>query len=328
MTGFFIGVSGLGVSLDARRLAQAYRRAVIGAAMAAGLTCITALSGCAWLDAKQRLIIYRPTPGVPADFAGFRPQDQHYFVPVPDALPVADDVQAVDGANAAQRLELWWLPHARAGAPTLLYLHGTFRNLYENLEKINALREAGFAVLAVDYRGWGQSSGIVPSEQSIMQDAATAWRELKRLEPRPGMRVIYGHSMGSGAAVGLASGLVPGADYGALILESAFTSFPDIAWQAGVIAGTLSNFNGERFDSLARIGLVKAPLLMIHGSADTTVPPVLGESLFSAANEPKQWVLIPGGTHSGLQADAPLIYQATLRRFIRTYLGSEPVKSR
>ena len=134
------------------------------------------------------------------------------------------------------------------------------------------------------------------------------------------MRVIYGHSMGSGAAVGLASQLVAGADYGALILESAFTSFSDVGWQAGVLAGVLSHFNSERFDSLARIKQIKAPLLMLHGSDDSTVPQVLGEKLFAAANEPKHWLSIPGGAHSSLQADGAPAYQAALRQFVRTHL--------
>ena len=57
-------------------------------------------------------------------------------------------VAAADGSE--QHIALWWLPQPEAGAPALLYLHGTFRNLYGNEPKIAALREAGFAILAVD----------------------------------------------------------------------------------------------------------------------------------------------------------------------------------
>ena len=67
-------------------------------------------------------------------------------------------------------LALWWLPHADPAAPTLLYLHGTFRNLYRNHPKMEALRAAGFSVLAVDYRGWGDSTAIVPSEKTILAE--------------------------------------------------------------------------------------------------------------------------------------------------------------
>lgn len=263
---------------------------------------LLATSGCAWLDAKQRQIIYRPTPGIPADFAGLRTGDERYFVDVPQ--------------TADQRVEMWWLPHPDKNAPTLLYFHGTFRTLFENLHKIDALREAGFAILAVDYRGWGLSTPIMPSEQTILQDAQTAWTELQRREPRASQRVLYGHSMGSGVAVDVASRLRAKTDYGALILESAFTDFTDVAWEAGYLARFLVLFNSERFASLEKIARVQAPLLMLHGRQDTTIPMRLGEKLFAAANPPKQWITIEGGAHSDLDQAGHAQYQAALRRFV------------
>ncbi|HSM22525.1 MAG TPA: hypothetical protein VK876_09985, partial [Rubrivivax sp.] len=129
---------------------------------AAGLLCVLAVAsmgGCAWLDSKQRQLALRPTPAGPADAAGVaalvRPGDERWTVPV----------TAADGSE--QHLALWWLPQPDdAHAPALLYLHGTFRNLYRNQPKIDALRDAGFAILAVDYRGWGDSSPIIPSEET------------------------------------------------------------------------------------------------------------------------------------------------------------------
>ena len=276
-------------------------------------------SGCAWLDAKQREIIYRPTPGVPADFAGLREGDKRFFVAVPQVLPGNTDDSA-EARPSTQRIEMWWLPHPDKTAPTLLYFHGTFRNLYQNLHKIESLREAGFAVLAVEYRGWGVSTPIIPSEQTILQDARLAWAELERREPRPALRVIYGHSMGSGVAVEMASHLRAPQDYGALILESAFSSFADVARQAGLLARFLANFNGERFASIDKISQVNAPLLMIHGDADTTIPQVLGERVFAEANPPKQWLSIAGGAHSDLDEVGSVPYQATLQAFRRQYL--------
>ena len=266
-------------------------------------------SGCAWLDTKHRQLLYRPTPGVPSDFAGLRPGDLKYFVDLPTAAP-----------DTAQRIEMWWLPQQDRDAPTLLYFHGTFRNLYENARKIEALRQAGFAVLALDYRGWGMSTPITPSEQTILQDAELAWTELQRRQPIAARRVIYGHSMGSGAAVDLASRLKVGTDYAALILESAFTSFPDVAHEAGLLASLIATLSSERFASADKIATVDAPLLMIHGSADTTIPVGLGKKLFDAAKLPKQWVNIEGGSHSDLDLVAHDQYQATLRGFMQRYL--------
>ena len=266
------------------------------------------LQGCAWLDAQQHRLALRPTPSRPADAAAaaqaLRPGDQRY------TLPVA-------GAEAAtEQLALWWLPHANPRAPTLLYLHGTFRNLVQNRSKIDALREAGFAIVAVDYRGWGDSTPIAPTEATITADAALAWAELVRRQPDAARRVIFGYSMGGAVAVALASGLRHRTDYGALVLESTFTRLPDVAAAAGFwgrVAGWLTTLD---FDSLARIGRIDAPLLMLHGSADKTVPVALGRRLRDAALAGVRWVEIPGGTHSRLHSEAPEQYQAALRELV------------
>ena len=278
-------------------------------------------SGCAWLDAKQRNIIYRPTLGVPADFAGLRAGDERYFVD----LPASQQSQTRNTDHTAQtagpqRIEMWWLPHANPQAPTLLYYHGTFRNLYQNIHKIDALRHAGFAVLAVEYRGWGMSSAITPSEQSILQDAQLAFDELRRREARPNQRVLYGHSMGSGVAVDIASRLQAPSDYGAIILESALTSFTDVAVQASWLGRLISSLNNERFASIDKISQVKAPLLMLHGGLDTTVPPALGNKLFAAANPPKQWLVIQNAKHSDLHEAGGAAYQAALQGFTNLYV--------
>jgi uncharacterized protein len=270
---------------------------------------VLSASGCAWLDNKQRLIIYRPTVGVPADFAGLRAGDERYFVDVPNT-----------SNTTSHHVEIWWLPHSDVDAPTLLYFHGTFRNLFQNRRKIEALRQAGFAVLAVDYRGWGLSTPITPSEQTILQDADAAWTELQRREPRATHRVIYGHSMGSGVAVDLASRLRAPQDFGGVILESAISSFNDVAREAGLLARLAASFNNEHFASIEKIAQIHAPLLMIHGSADKTIPMGLGEKLFAAANPPKTWLTIRGGAHSDLSWVDPESYQAALQNFRLRYI--------
>jgi uncharacterized protein len=268
-----------------------------------------ALSGCAWLDSKVRELAYRPTPGgQPATFEGLRAGDQAYQL----ALPASPHGSA---SSEPQRLQIWWLPQADPDAPALLYLHGTYRNLYRNIGKIDALRDAGYAVLAVDYRGWGNSSPIIPSEATINADAALAWTELVRHQPKPSRRVIYGHSMGGGAAIELASHLRHGSDYGALIVESTFTNLPDVAATAGWLGRLLARLTTQRFDSLSKIGKVDAPILIVHGSADKTVPVALGQRLRDGAPPGATWVEIPGGSHSRLQDDAPELYRRTLRAF-------------
>jgi pimeloyl-ACP methyl ester carboxylesterase len=265
----------------------------------------TTLVGCAWFDVKQRTLVYRPTPGRPADFKGLQPGDLEFDI-------------AVTGEAAAHpdNLHLWWLPNADPQAPTVLYLHGTFRNLYQNLRKVEALRTAGFSVVAVEYRGWGDSTPIVPSETSIYADANAAWAELVRRQGDPRKRVIYGHSMGSGVAVELASHRHAGTDYGALILESSFTRLPDVAKANGTLGSIAALFATQEFDSASKIGRVDAPILMLHGTKDTTVPVVLGRGLRDAAPKGTRWVEFPNGSHSDLDIEAREPYQQALRDLV------------
>jgi len=310
---------------DQPKIAQArlaFRKGLVSWCLGAGWVVFWLLSasGCAWLDTQQRQLIYRPTPGVAADFTGLGAGDERYFVDVLQA-PAHSHGGAEETHDTAHRVEMWWLPHADKSAPTLLYFHGTFHNLSQNLYKMEALRAAGFAVLAVEYRGWGMSTPITPSEHSILQDAAVAWAELERREPRAGRRVIYGHSMGSGVAVDVASRLRSQTDYAALILESAFTSFDGVANEAGFFARLLASFNHERFASIEKIAQVHVPLLMIHGNADDTIPVRLGQQLFARANRPKRWVAIDGGGHADLHQIGNGQYQKALRSFRNQYVA-------
>jgi len=292
--------------------------ALIATALAASLL----LGGCAWLDTRQRQIALRPTPAGPTERAlgqpgglhpGLRAGDQPYTLQVPAA-----------SGQGTETLALWWLPHANPDAPTLLYLHGTFRNLFGNLSKINALREAGFAVLAVDYRGWGESAAIVPSEDSIHADALRAWVELQKHQPDARRRVIFGHSMGGAVAVHLASTLRGGTDHAALVLESTFTRMPDVAAEAGFWGRVAASFTTLEFDSLSRIGGIQVPLLMLHGTADKTVPVALGRRLRDAAPPGVTWVEVPGGTHSRLHEEAAAVYRQAMHTLIQNLPFAAP----
>lgn len=269
---------------------------------ASAVAAILSLGGCAWLDERQRMLALRPTPGRPADADApgrFRPGDLRFVQPS----------LAVPG----EQLALWWLPQPDPAAPALLYLHGTLRNLYGNQPKIEALREAGFAVLAVDYRGWGESTPIVPTEDSILADARQAWAELQRRQPDARRRALFGHSMGGAVAVALAAELRHPQDLAALAVESTFTRLPDVAAAAGFWGRVGASITTLSFDSLARIGRVTAPVTMVHGTADGLVPVALGRRLRDAVRAPLSWVEFEGGSHSRLHSDDPARYQATFR---------------
>lgn len=284
------------------------------------------LGGCAWLGAQQSQLALRPTPTQAAHVElgqqRLRAGDERWLQPVPPTR--AQHVRAVP--SAPDQLALWWLPAADPDAPALLYLHGTFRNLYQNLPKIDALRAAGFAVLAVDYRGWGDSTAIVPDEETIAADARVAWAELQRRVPQPQRRFVFGHSMGGAVAVRLASTLAWPQDYAGLIVESSFTRMPEVAAEAGFWGRVAARVTTLEFDAIGRIGQVRAPLLLLHGSADRTVPVVLGRRLRDAAlaGQARQqgpacvrYVEFEGGSHSHLHREFPQPYAEAVQGFVR-----------
>jgi uncharacterized protein len=311
------------------------RRIVASSQRLATLLMVLALCSCSWLDSKQRELALRPTPGRPAEFAegapallaAFGAADERYFVDVPG--PAVGAGPNPSHASPAQRLALWWLPQPDPAAPTLLYLHGTFRNLYQNLPKIQVLRQAGFAVLAVDYRGWGDSTVVVPSEETITSDVQLAWAEMQRRQPDAGKRVVFGHSMGGSAAVTLASSLrrVEGQakdrpedrhpNYAALVLESTFSRLSDVAAAAGFWGRVGAALTTLEFDSRSRIGSVDAPVLMLHGTADTVVPVEVGRLLRDAAPAGTRWIEVPDGTHSQLHKEAADVYQQAFKDLIQ-----------
>jgi fermentation-respiration switch protein FrsA (DUF1100 family) len=208
----------------------------------------------------------------------------------PEDLPHEDArFEAADGT----RLHGWYCPVDRPRA-VILFCHGNAGNLTYHYWNARLLREKlGATVLLFDYRGYGKSEGT-PSEEGILKDARAARRWLAR---RAGIAekdvVLLGYSLGGAVAVDLAAS--DGAR--ALILESTFTSLPEVA--ANHAPASVGSLMTNRLDSLAKIGQYHGPLLQMHGDADTVVPFALGQKLFAAANEPKQFIRIPGGRHIG-----------------------------
>ena len=266
------------------------------------------LSGCSSLDVWQRAKLYRPTPvasvGQWQQMLAERPELDAITVPVGF------------GGEQVQLLH-WPAVRGQGSAVRVLYLHGTFRHAFQNLAKAAPMQRAGLDVYLLDYRGWGVSSSRVPDEASIHQDAWAAWQALQSREAGAHW-VIYGHSMGSAVAVQLAERLTGQGAYCALVLESAFTSFADVAGEAaGWLGRGLTALGNERMDSAARIARVDPPVWFFHGSLDRTVPIALGHSLYQLAPQPKHWAEWPLG-HSNLQTDPSERYDAAWRDIAAT----------
>lgn len=259
-------------------MATRFTRGVAVALAAATLSA----GGCAYLDVKQREWIFRAQRDVhatPAD-AGLRYDELWLTVP---------------GMGAGdERVNGWWIPAADPGAPALLYLHGARWSLSNNLHRIGRLHRMGFAVLAIDYRGFGRSDGELPSEAQAYADAQAAWEHLRRLEPDPARRFVYGHSLGGAVAIELAT---RNGDVAGMIVESSFTSIRDMVDALGYTSFSMDALITQRFDSLAKVPAVNAPILFVHGTADRFVPPNMTERLYAAARDPKRLVLVANGTH-------------------------------
>jgi fermentation-respiration switch protein FrsA (DUF1100 family) len=193
------------------------------------------------------------------------------------------------------------------------------------LFRIEQLRALGFSVLAIDYRGFGQSQGRLPSEATVYEDARVAWERLKVLQPDPRQRLIYGHSLGGAVAVDLAAELgrdtrnsTRPAEARGLIIESTFTNLADVATVAANTALPVRWLLSQKFDSIDKIADINMPLLIVHGTEDRYVPSRFSEELYAAAQEPKKLLLVPGGTHNNSMRLGRQAYDKAIEALFRS----------
>jgi alpha-beta hydrolase superfamily lysophospholipase len=277
-------------------------------AAATAAVAVASAAGCAYVDTKQRELIFRAERDVHSTPAAYGLAFEEIW------LTVAGEA---DGAR--ERVHGWWIPGPDATASTLLYLHGARRNISDNLFRIQRLQRMGFAVLAIDYRGFGRSDGELPSEAQAYEDAQAAWRHLRLLEPDARRRFVYGHSLGGAVAIELAT---RNDDVAGLIVESTFTSMADMAEKMGY--GGLQLVLTQRFDSMAKVAAVKAPILFVHGTSDRFVPAEMSERLYAAAPEPKRLLLVENGNHGNASAVAFEKYRAAVRDLLALVRDGPP----
>ena len=191
-------------------------------------------------------------------------------------------------------------PELVEGPPnlTILWFHGNAGNLGYQVDDLAALRQWTAAhIFIFDYRGYGNSAGR-PSERGFYRDARAAWHYLlTRPDIDPQRIVLYGRSLGTAAAVELAANPPDGPPPYAVILYSPLTSLGDMA-RAVHPRLPLHWLAGGQFNSLARIGVVSRPLLIIHSAADEIIPVEQGYRLFAAAPEPKQFLIPDAAGHN------------------------------
>jgi alpha-beta hydrolase superfamily lysophospholipase len=246
--------------------------------------------GCVNLDEKQSEWIFQP--GDRTWRGGVVAAEGMQDVWIPFA-------SKADGHEGEQvKLHALWLPQDDPAAPVLLYLHGARYDVRGSAPRMRRMHELGFAVLAVDYRGFGKSTVVRPTERLAVEDARAAWDWLAQQRPHT-RRFVFGHSLGGAIAVQLATEID---DEAGLIVEGSFTSIPDVVstFRWGWLP--VSPFITQRFDAASRIGEVGSPVLVVHGSNDQTIPLALGQQLFEKARAPKRLVVVEGGSHHNTNA--------------------------
>lgn len=230
-------------------------------------------------------------------------QKQHIFHPeselqtTPARVGMAYQVVHIPVGNGTGRGELygWWIPADKSGAPTLYYLHGNFRNISNDMIQAHLLHEWGYNLLLVDYRGFGLSTGGPPNESKVYQDAEAGWAYLLRQQGvAPQRTFIYGHSLGGAIAVNLA---LHHPEAAGLILESTFTSMQAMG-ERDYDFLPVHLLLDQYFDSIDKIGRVRMPILLTHGTWDKTIPYRMSQQLYDQAPQPKTLLLIKGGEHN------------------------------
>jgi uncharacterized protein len=183
----------------------------------------------------------------------------------------------------------WWAPPPD-GAGVVLFLHGTPSTLPDTVWRLPDLRNSGLGVMAIDYRGYGSSTGT-PSELGFRADARAAFDFIRVTAPASKV-AVFGESLGTGIAVALArerplAGVLLNARYasGLRLFELGGPPLP-YRWLLT-----------DQFNSEALIGGIGAPVMILHGTADTNIPVTEARRLYTAAHEPKSMIEVEGAGH-------------------------------
>ena len=254
-----------------------------------------------WFEQRQ---VYAPTHEIEARVESLGRPYQEVWLTTPDAV----------------RLHALFFP-AEPDAPrkhlALLVCHGNAGNLSTRLKYFQAWLELGLNVLAFDYRGYGRSEGI-PSEEGTYLDAQTAVAWLKEQQGQrqgfpPDRILLLGKSLGGG----IASELALREPVGALILQSTFTSIPDLGCELFPWL-PVRRWHRIHYDTLQKLPRIHTPVLVAHSTEDDLIGFHHAERNFAAANSPKMFLRIKG-THNSVLEDGRQAYLEGLNLFLKEH---------
>jgi uncharacterized protein len=207
----------------------------------------------------------------------------------PEAVGLDGFAEVPITTEDGERLAAWWAPPPVQGG-VVLFLHGTPSTLSDTVWRLPDLRKSGLGVMAIDYRGYGSSSGR-PSELGFRADARAAFDFIRATAPTSKV-AVFGESLGTGIAVALArerpvAGVLLNAPYASVarLFELRGPPLP-YRWLLT-----------DQFDSEALISGIGAPVMILHGTADSNVPLAEARRLYAAAREPKSMIEVEGVGH-------------------------------
>ena len=213
-----------------------------------------------------------------------------------------------DGLN----ISAWYIPSSQARG-FLIFCHGNAGNISHRLDSMRIFHDLRLDVLIFDYRGYGRSEGE-PTEKGTYLDAEAAYDYLVKAKGvSPSRIIIFGRSLGSAVATELAVRHKAGA----LIIESGFTSVPDLGRKffPHLPVRLISRFHYATMD---KVGGIPIPKLFIHSPDDEIIPFEHGMRLFEKAREPREFLKIRGGHNEGVLLSGEQ-YTGGLDRFISNY---------
>jgi alpha-beta hydrolase superfamily lysophospholipase len=214
-------------------------------------------------------------------------------------------IETTDG----ERLRAWAI-HGPQPRARIVYFHGNGGNLSNWSPILSAIARHGYSVLAVDYRGYGLSTGH-PTERGLYRDTdatvARPWSEADR-----GLPLVYwGRSLGTALAAYAATVRKPDG----IIIEAGFTNVRAVVRNSPVLA-VFSLLASYRFPAADLLNLANVPVLQLHGDRDSTIPIEVGRELFQKITAPKEFVVIPGGDHNDEAPRDAAAYWSAIDGFI------------
>lgn len=190
-----------------------------------------------------------------------------------------------------------WAAEPEPGLPVIFFLMGNIGHLGYFDPKIRELRAYGYGIVALAYRGGGGAPGS-PTEKGLKEDAVFLWDNMEqalRLRPPPEQRFIYGISLGTGIAVDLATQR----QSAGVILEAPFTRLCKVAEAQLKVVPACQLMWDENYPIIDQVGEIAAPVLVLHGSDDSTIPVEMGEKVAQKAGA--RLKIYPGGAHNDLR---------------------------